>query len=90
MTSASWIEGAADVQPDRVIDLCDVACGRLDGFWELHLAPWDMAAGALILREAGGIATDMEGDEDIIKHGGMIAGAPAIYSKLRGVLEQHR
>lgn len=72
------------------IDLCDVACGRLDGFWELHLAPWDMAAGTLILREAGGIATDMEGDEDVIKHGGMIAGAPAIYSKLRGVLEQHR
>ncbi|MDF1536498.1 MAG: inositol monophosphatase family protein [bacterium] len=42
------------------LDLCFVACGRLDGFWELNLKPWDIAAGALIVREAGGITTDFE------------------------------
>jgi myo-inositol-1(or 4)-monophosphatase len=40
------------------LDLCFVACGRLDGFWEEHLKPWDMAAGALIVKEAGGKVTD--------------------------------
>jgi myo-inositol-1(or 4)-monophosphatase len=64
------------------IDLCDLACGRLDGFWELHLAPWDVAAGVLILREAGGIITDLSGDEDVVKHGAFVAGNPSIYKQL--------
>ncbi|NIR43368.1 MAG: inositol monophosphatase [Gemmatimonadetes bacterium] len=64
------------------IDLCDLACGRLDGFWELHLAPWDVAAGVLILREAGGVITDLAGNDDVIEHGGFIAGNPAIYREL--------
>lgn len=68
------------------IDLCDVACGRLDGFWELHLASWDVAAGALILREAGGIITDLSGSEDVVKDGGFVAGNPEIYRQLVGVL----
>ncbi|MGD8698531.1 MAG: inositol monophosphatase family protein [Gemmatimonadales bacterium] len=70
------------------IDLCDVACGRLDGFWELHLAPWDVAAGVLILREAGGIITDLEGNEEVVKHGAFVAGNPAIYRELRRVLDE--
>ncbi len=41
------------------IDLAYVACGRLDGFWEFGLSPWDMAAGKLLVEEAGGICTDM-------------------------------
>ncbi len=45
------------------LDLCYVACGRFDGFWELKLKPWDVAAGALIIREAGGRATDFQGKE---------------------------
>ncbi|MFQ5432166.1 MAG: inositol monophosphatase family protein [Nitrospinota bacterium] len=45
-----------------VIDLCYTACGRFDGFWEKSLFAWDMAAGALILEEAGGVVTDMNGD----------------------------
>lgn len=44
------------------LDLCYVACGRLDGFWEFGLSPWDMAAGVVILEEAGGKATDMKGN----------------------------
>jgi myo-inositol-1(or 4)-monophosphatase len=43
------------------VDLAHVACGRLDGFWEIGLSPWDMAAGILLVEEAGGICTDMEG-----------------------------
>jgi len=43
------------------LDLCYVACGRFDAFWELGLSPWDMAAGSLILREAGGMLSDFEG-----------------------------
>lgn len=45
------------------LDLCYVACGRLDGFWELNLKPWDIAAGILIVKEAGGTVTDFEGKE---------------------------
>jgi len=69
------------------IDLCDLACGRLDGFWELYLAPWDVAAGVLILREAGGIITDLEGSAEVIKHGAFIAGNPDIYPALRRLLQ---
>lgn len=69
------------------IDLCDLACGRLDGFWELHLAPWDVAAGVLILREAAGIITDLEGNEDVVKHGAFVAGNPQIYQALSRTLE---
>ena len=72
------------------IDLCDVACGRLDGFWELHLAPWDVAAGVLILREAGGIITDLEGSEAVVKQGAFLAGNPAIYRELRNLLDAGR
>jgi len=72
------------------IDLCDVACGRLDGFWELHLAAWDVAAGVLILREAGGIITDLDGSEDVVKHGAFIAGNSVIYGKLRRLLDEVR
>jgi myo-inositol-1(or 4)-monophosphatase len=43
------------------VDLAHVACGRLDGFWEIGLSPWDMAAGILLVEEAGGICTDMDG-----------------------------
>jgi myo-inositol-1(or 4)-monophosphatase len=68
------------------IDLCDLACGRLDGFWELYLAPWDVAAGVLILREAGGIITDLSGGDDVVKHGSFVAGNPTIHTRLRRAL----
>jgi len=49
------------------IDLSDVACGRLDGFWEIGLSPWDMAAGILLIEEAGGVCTDMQGGRHHLK-----------------------
>lgn len=64
------------------IDLADVAAGRLDGFWELQLAPWDIAAGMLLIREAGGIVTDLEGRRAGAAHGGIVAGNPAIHAWL--------
>ena len=70
------------------IDLAWVAAGRFDGFWELELAPWDLAAGALLVREAGGVVTDLDGDEDILRHTGIVAGNPAMHEWLRGVISR--
>ncbi len=50
------------------VDLAYVASGRLDGFWELHLSPWDVAGGAALIRAAGGRVTDQRGGEDDGKH----------------------
>jgi myo-inositol-1(or 4)-monophosphatase len=60
------------------LDLAYVACGRLDGFWELGLRIWDIAAGVLIVKEAGGIVCDPEGGEDYLKTGNVVAANPVI------------
>ena len=60
------------------LDLCDVACGRYDAFWEFRLAPWDVAAGVLIVREAGGVTTDLDGIADPITHGPIVSGNPVM------------
>ncbi|HSG28911.1 MAG TPA: inositol monophosphatase family protein, partial [Candidatus Krumholzibacterium sp.] len=67
-----------------VLDLSHVAAGRLDGFWELYLKPWDMAAGALIVREAGGVVTDFFGGGGYLSAGNIVAGNPEIH---RAILE---
>ena len=64
------------------LDLAWVAAGRYDGFWELGLKPWDICAGMLIVREAGGYATDT-GDGDPRETGAMVAGNPHLHAKLR-------
>lgn len=61
------------------LDLADVACGRFDGFWELVLAPWDVAAGIMLIREAGGIVTNLDGESVQPVHGPIVAGNPHIY-----------
>ncbi len=68
------------------LDLVDVALGRFEGFWELSLAPWDMAAGTLLIREAGGVVTDVEGSSDLVKHGSIVAGNAAIHTWLRALV----
>lgn len=65
------------------IDLCYVAAGRFDGYWELHLAPHDVAAGALIVREAGGLVTDADGGEDWLRGGHIVAAGPALHETIR-------
>ena len=65
------------------LDLCDVACGRFDAFWELSLAPWDFAAGALIVREAGGLVTTVDGAPPPLASSSILAGNPDMYAWLR-------
>ncbi|MEJ2128654.1 MAG: inositol monophosphatase family protein [Woeseiaceae bacterium] len=64
------------------LDLCYVAAGRLDAFWETGLSPWDMAAGSLIIREAGGIVSGLDGSENFLETGHMLCGTPKIYAGL--------
>ncbi|MBA3340568.1 MAG: inositol monophosphatase [Gemmatimonadaceae bacterium] len=61
------------------LDLADVACARFDGFWELDLAPWDIATGLLLVREAGGIVTDLGAAPKQVAHGPVVAGNPDIH-----------
>jgi myo-inositol-1(or 4)-monophosphatase len=63
------------------LDLAYVAAGRFDGFWEMGLSPWDIAAGALMVREAGGIVSDFAGEADFIAKGEVIAATPRIYAE---------
>jgi len=82
LTSTSGIRRTGSA----ALDLADLASGRLDGFWELSLAPWDVAAGTLLVREAGGIVTDAAGRQDVIQHGPVVAGNAAIHSWLMTVI----
>lgn len=65
------------------LDLCYVATGRFDGFWEMSLKPWDVAAGGLIAREAGALVTNISGDSDFISPPqSVIAATPAIHARM--------
>lgn len=87
---AAVSRGAASVRRagSAALDLVDVALGRFDGFWELNLAPWDVAAGTLIVREAGGRASDLDGSPDVVKHGAIVAGNPKIHEWLLKLLAE--
>ena len=66
-----------------------MANGRYDGFWEIGLAPWDMAAGCLLITEAGGLVGDLEGNETQLESGQIIAGNPKIFGQLLQVIGPH-
>ena len=68
------------------LDLADVACGRYDAFFELRLSPWDLAAGVLLVREAGGIVTTMEGSPCPIAETSILAGNPTMHAWLLSTL----
>lgn len=72
------------------IDLCYVAVGRFDGFWELRLSPWDMAAGTLIVQEAGGKLTDFQGRPLDIYGGQVVASNRKIHTAMLDVLQMNR
>jgi myo-inositol-1(or 4)-monophosphatase len=72
------------------LDLAWVAAGRFEAFWEYRLKPWDLAAGSLLVREAGGIVTDMQGGPDFLWTGNLVAGSPAIHRQLLDELHSMR
>lgn len=88
-TFASILRSTAGVRRagSAALDLCDVACGRFEAFWELRLQPWDLAAGTLLIREAGGVVTDLEGHDAPVAAGPIVAGNAAMHGWL---LEQLR
>ncbi|MBQ0713754.1 MAG: inositol-1-monophosphatase [Paraperlucidibaca sp.] len=71
------------------LDLAYVAAGRLDGFFEFGLAPWDIAAGELIIREAGGLVSDFTGGHGYLTSGNIVAGNPKIFKGLLTTLAPH-
>ena len=69
------------------LDLCYVACGRFDGFWELKLSPWDVAAGVLIVEESGGSVTDFQGDQTSIYGKDLLASNGLIHEQMIRILK---
>ncbi len=72
------------------LDLAYVAAGRLDGFWEIGLKEWDMAAGTLLIREAGGLVGDFSAGPDYLTTGNVIAGPPKVFRALVSTIAPHR
>ncbi len=69
------------------LDMAFVAAGRFDGYWERNLQPWDMAAGQIMVREAGGIVSGIEGDDDPLKTGNVICGNEFVHAELVKILK---
>ncbi len=63
-----------------------MGAGRLDGFWEIGLQPWDIAAGALIIREAGGMLSELQDRGDFLTTGNVVAGTPRVHAALKELL----
>lgn len=72
------------------LDLAYVASGRYDGFWEFGLSPWDMAAGTLLITEAGGLVSDLSGEPGYLASGNVIAGNPKIFAQLLKLIAEHK
>jgi myo-inositol-1(or 4)-monophosphatase len=87
----SVIEVSAGIRRpgSAALDLCYVAAGRVDGFWELGLNIWDIAAGALMIKEAGGRISDFHGTDAYLQSGDVVAGSPKIYAGLSKLLAPH-
>jgi len=92
-----WIETFRELLPmtsgvrragSAALDLAHLASGRLDGFWEFGLKPWDMAAGCLLIQEAGGIVTDINGTDSYLETGNIVAGTVKIYEAMLKILNK--
>jgi myo-inositol-1(or 4)-monophosphatase len=71
-----------------VLDLAYVACGRLDGFWEIRLKPWDVTAGVLLVREAGGCVTNFEGGPDCLSGEFIVASNGHVHAEMLRVIRE--
>lgn len=70
------------------LDLAYVGAGRIDGYWERNLKPWDAAAGYLIAKEAGGTVTSIENDDNPVYSGSLVAGNPQVHSEIRKIVKK--
>ena len=71
------------------LDLAQVAAGRFDGFWEFGLNIWDIAAGVLLIQEAGGFCSDMRGEQRMLETGHIIGGNPKLFVKIQTLVKEH-
>jgi myo-inositol-1(or 4)-monophosphatase len=72
------------------LDLAYVAAGRLEGFWEFNLKPWDMAAGIVLVQEAGGVVREIDGEDDVLKTGNILATTSKLADELAPLLPRRR
>ncbi len=86
----AFILGAAGIRRDgsAALNLAYVAAGRLDGFWEMSLSPWDIAAGSLLVREASGVVTDFQGRNGYLESGDIIAAGPRVQAEMLRVIRE--
>ena len=84
-------QDAADLRRagSAALDLAYVAAGRFDGYWELGLKPWDIAAGALLVTEAGGLVGDLSGGNQFLQQGHIVCGAPKVFKGLLQKIAPH-
>lgn len=94
----TWISCFRDLLPmssgvrragSAALDLAHVACGRLDGFWEIGLNRWDIAAGCLLIEESGGLVSDFNNGQDFLESGNVIAGNSKLHSELFEVISRN-
>jgi myo-inositol-1(or 4)-monophosphatase len=71
------------------LDLAYVAAGRFDGFWEMNLKPWDIAAGLLIIKEAGGLVSDFKGGSSVLESGNIVCASPKVFKPLLQIVGKH-
>jgi myo-inositol-1(or 4)-monophosphatase len=71
------------------LDLAYTAAGVFDGFFEMHLAPWDVAAGALLVTEAGGVVSDFSGGQRWLDRGNIVGASPRVHAELLGIIGRH-
>ena len=88
---AAFMENTAGVRRpgSAAMDLAYVACGRVEGYWEFNLKPWDIAAGAVIVREAGGLATDFAKGDDFLKSGNILVANPEFHYAMHQLLSDN-
>src|SRR5258708_14953840 len=91
MVGTMSIEGGGIRRPgEAAVDLAYVAAGYYDGFWEVGLNPWDMAAGSLLIVEAGGLVGDLGGDAGYLYGGQIIAANPRVFAQMVKLLAPYR
>jgi myo-inositol-1(or 4)-monophosphatase len=71
------------------LDLAYVAAGRYDGFWEMNLKSWDIAAGILLIQEAGGFVSDFKGGNSMLESGNIVCGSPKVFKPLLQIVGKH-